>query len=93
MFKLKIIKPKYKTSVGMFFTYGNQQFKVIRIHALSGNLYFAWWDGVRKKVTMNDLEEEGLPQDAFAKAILDGTYTPFDRALVHPKEFREFELF
>lgn len=93
MFKLKIVKPKYKPKVGMFFTYGSQQFKVVRIHALSGNLYFAWWDGTAGKVVTNNLFENGLSEDAFAKAIYDGKYIPFDKTLAHPKEFREFTLF
>ena len=93
MFKLKIVKPKIHAKVGMFFTYGGQQFKVVRVHAVTGNLYFAWWDGKLGQVVTNNMDEGGYEPDVFAKAIYDGTYVIIDRLMTHPKEFREFELF
>lgn len=93
MFKMRIVRPQYRPEVGLFFTYGGQQFKVIRIHAMTGNLYFAWWDGKLGKVLTTDMEDPGMTQESFSMAIHTGKYEVINKRIVHPSDLREFSLF
>jgi len=77
--------------VGLYFEYGAQQYKIIRVSP-TGNYFFAWYSEQQLRVMTSELKYPGQSPEIFNSNVSNGNYRVINEKIIKHKELIDFKL-